>query len=144
MKIIKIIGHPVLVMSLYLLILISGESFGGFYLLYILMGLPFGALHAVTALIGLCLVFFGYKVYRTKPSLLKPLLYILGISTMMIALVLFFERSNGYNDATFYQTIPLVSLMLYSLSALCFIINAFILVVKFFRHRKGAIQALSL
>lgn len=144
MKIINIIGHPVLVMSLYLLILISGESFGGFYLLYILMGLPFGAIHAVTALIGLCLVFIGYKIYRKKPSLLKPFLYILGISTMIIALVLFFERSNGYNDATFYQTIPLITFILYSLSALCFIINAFLLVARFFRHKKGIIQAFSL
>lgn len=135
MKIINIIGHPVLVMSMFLLIMISGEHFGGFYLIYILMGLAGGAPHAIIALAGLSLVFIGYKVYRAKPHLIKPILYILGIAVMILALVLFFEGSNGYNDGTFYQTVPIITLLLFGLASLCFMIHSFWLAAKIIKSK---------
>src|SRR5687768_697513 len=125
MKIISIIGHPVLVMSLFLLIMISGEHFGGFYLLYLIMGLYGGASHSILAISGLAILFTGYKIYRSKPKTLKPLLYLLGISIMVWSLITFFDNSQGYNHGTFYQTVPFITLLLFGLSAFFCLINSF-------------------
>lgn len=135
MKIIKIIGHPVLVMSMFLLVIISGQHFGGFYLLYILMGLPNGAPHALIALTGLITLFIGYKIYRSKPHVFKPILYVIGVLIMSYALLTFFENSQGYNNATFYQTVPLISLIIYGTCSLCCLIYAFWLIAKIYRSK---------
>lgn len=124
MKVINFIGHPVLVMSIYLLIMISGEHFGGFYLLYILMGLPNGASHALLATCGLAILLISYKIYRTKPHILKPVSTMLGLSVMVLALITFFENSQGYNDDTFYQTFPLITMFLFALCVFCCIVQS--------------------
>ncbi len=62
MKALKIIGHPVLLISLYLLLIIEGDQFGGFYLLYLVMAIPHGVPYAIVALIAFLCVFTGYKV----------------------------------------------------------------------------------
>lgn len=141
MKIINIIGHPVLVMCMFLLIIISGEHFGGFYLLYILMGLSGGAPHAILALVGLLFVFIGYKVYRSKPNIIKPFLYVIGISNMILALITFFDKSQGYNDGTFVQTVPLITLILFSLCTFFCIIHTFWLAAKILKTKDLKIDA---
>lgn len=113
MKLIKIVGHPVLVMCFFLLLLISGEGFGGFYLIYLLIGLPHGVPHALLALAGLGAMFTGYKIYRKQSHVIKPLLYLLGSGLMVSALVAFFTASKGYNDPTFHQAVPLVTFILF-------------------------------
>lgn len=119
MKIIKIIGHPVLVMSLFLLLLISGEAFGGFYVIYVLLGLSHGVPHALLATGGLGCMLTGYKIYRRQIHPIKPALYVIGNALMILALVTFFSASKGYNDPTFHQTIPLTSFILFGLCMLC-------------------------
>ena len=143
MKLLKIIGHPVFVMCVFLLILISGESLGGFYLLYILLGILHGAPHALLAVIGLCMLFIGYKFWSTKSAIIKPCLYILGIAVMVLALVVFFERSKGYNDGTFSQTIPIISLVVFSLCAFCCLINSFIMLTRGLKNKQDRISILS-
>lgn len=118
MTLVKIIGHPISVMSVFLLILISGEQFGGFYLLYLLMGLPHGAPHAIIALSGLLAMFIGYKVHYQKVRAFKPLMYILSCLLMTAALFTFFSSSNGYNDSTFSQAIPLITLAIWVICVL--------------------------
>lgn len=135
MKIIKTIGHPVLVMSMFLLILISGEHLGGVYLFYILLGLPYGAPHSIIALTGLATIFIGYKIYRSKPNILKHVLYVVGIAVMILALITFFERSRGYNDSTFSQTASLISLGLFSLCAFCCIIQSVWMAAKIYKNK---------
>lgn len=130
MKLIKIVGHPAAVMSMFLLLLISGEHFGGFYLLYLLMGLPFGALHFIIALVGLTAVFLGYIIYRKQLHIVKPLLYITGKILLIQALFVFFKYSDGYNDSTFHQFIPLISFVLFGCCVLCNLIVAFLLLIK--------------
>lgn len=130
MKLIKIIGHPVLVMSMFLLLIISGESFGGFYLIFLLLGLPHGVPHALIAIGGLATMLAGYKVYRKEFNPIKPLLYILGNTLMIFALVTFFQDSKGYNDGTFHQGVPLVSFILFGLCVLFNLVVSFTLFGK--------------
>ena len=127
MKILKIAGHPVLVMSVFLLLLISGESFGGFYVLYILLGLPHGVPDALLAVGGLAVMLLGYKIYRKQFSPIKPLLYLAGNALMIYSLFVFFRMSKGYNDATFHQTVPFISFVLYGLCVLCNLFYSIIL-----------------
>lgn len=134
MKIIQIIGHPVCVMCLYLLLLISGQSFGGFYILYIFMGLPNGTPDALVSTLGLGLMFLGYKVYRKRFHPIKPLLYIIGNVVMILGLVLFFQVTKGYNDATFQQAVPLMTFVLYGICVLC---NIFLSILLFVQKEKS-------
>jgi xanthosine utilization system XapX-like protein len=124
MKVINIIGHPIAVMCTYLLLLISGQSFGGFYVLYILLGLPHGSPDAIISASGLGIMLLGYKVYRNVFNPIKPLLYFVGIVVMIFGLVFFFQSSKGYNNQTFHQTVPLISFTLFGLCALCNVLHS--------------------
>lgn len=130
MKLIKIIGHPVLVMSMFLLLLISGESFGGFYFIFLLLGLPHGVPHAILAFAGLIAMFIGYKIYRKHFNPIKPLLYLIGNALMIFALVTFFEDSKGYTYSTFHQAVPLISFSLFGLCVLCNLLTSLMLFVN--------------
>ena len=128
MKALKIIGHPVLLISLYLLLIIEGDQFGGFYLLYLVMAIPHGVPYAIVALIGLLCVFTGYKVYRTKTHFIKPTLYLLGFIIMLFSLVLFFGKGNKWS--TFELTVPLLTFIIFGVCSLCFLVNAFYLFIE--------------
>lgn len=142
MKIIKVIGHPVLVMSLFLLLLISGESFGGFYVIYLLLGLPHGVPDAIVGIAGLGAMLAGYKVYRSRYHPLKPLLYIAANGIMIWSLVLFFQSSKGYNDPTFHQTVPILSFCLFGLCVLCnLVLSVIILLGKGFDRNGKHLKA---
>lgn len=124
MKVINIIGHPVTIICTYLLLLISGQSFGGFYVLYILLGLPHGSPDAIISTAGVAVMLLGYKVYRNVFNPLKPALYFAGIAVMILGLVFFFQASKGYNDQTFQQTVPLISFVLFGLCVLCNMVHS--------------------
>lgn len=117
MKAFKILGHPVFVCTVFLLILISGKSIGGFYLMYILLGLPHLAVHAIISTIGLLAMVIGYNLKPIHTNF-KSLLYIVADVLMVIGLVTFFSLSRGYNDNSFEQTVPLISLIIFGLSLL--------------------------
>lgn len=127
MKIINILTHPVLVISLFCLVLISGESFGGFYLLYILMALPHGGIHAVLALAGMVFILFSFAKYKRQSKFfIDPLLNILGVFSLYLSLFLFFKNSWSYNDQTFEQTVPIITYILFGISSLGFLVNSMI------------------
>ena len=119
MRAVRILGHPVAVISFFLLVLISGQHFGGFYLLYILMGLPFGASHAIIAMVSLSLMVFSYKVKSDRSPVLKSMLSFVGSMCMVLALYVFFQGSKGYNDSTFQQVVPLASFFFFAVGILC-------------------------
>lgn len=125
MKLINIVTHPVLVIISFCIILISGEHFGGLYLLYILMAIPHGGIHAVLALVGSGLVLFSYARYNRRSTAFTELvLNIVGIFTLYGSLWLFFYNSWNYNEGTFRQTMPLVSLALFGIVSLTSMLNS--------------------
>jgi hypothetical protein len=143
MKLIKIIGHPVTVMVVYLLLLVSGESFGGFYALYILLGLSHGVVDSVVSMLGLLIMLLGYKTYRQRFHPVKPGLYLLADAVLIFGLVLFFRTTKGYNDATFEQTVPLTTFVLFGICVLCNILLSVLLLTqngKSSRHSMHSVQ----
>ncbi len=125
MKAIKIITHPYTLIISFLLIMISGEHLGGFYLLYLLLALPVGAIHSLLALAGISVLLFNYHKYgRRKTHLIVPVLNIIGLLLLFCSIYAFFYNDKEhYNYGTFYQTVPLLTLIITGLIALCFLAN---------------------
>lgn len=141
MKWIKYIGHPVLAMSVYLLLLIEGAHFGGFFLLYLLMSLSVGSLYAIIAFVGLLLLFIGYKVYRKNLHPIKPILYVSGLVFMITALFIFFEKKERLE--TFELAIPTLTFIIFGIVSICFLINTFLLLRESIHHRDENMNAIA-
>lgn len=123
MKILKIIGHPIFIVSSFLLILISGEAFGGPYILYVFLGLPHGAGYALFAAGGIVCLSVSLKHFAGK-KYLSLLLQLAGIVLLLLSINSFFSNERlRYNDATFVQTVPVLSLVLFGVSVLCLILS---------------------
>jgi hypothetical protein len=125
MKTIHLLSHPVTILLSFMLILVSGEQMGGFYLLYLLMALPHGGIHALLAVAGTLMLLLSYSKYqRQHKYLIEPVLNILGTGCLFFSLYLFFIRSHGYNNATFEQTMPLLTLGLFAVLSILFLADS--------------------
>lgn len=122
MKAIKIITHPVLLIISFLFILISGKSFGGFYMLYLLLALPHGGAHSLVAVAGILLLVFGLvRFKRENKYIIEAIINIIGAACLVISLFVFFNRDkSGYNEGTFEQFAPQMTLLLFGLIVLSF------------------------
>ena len=125
MKAIKIITHPLSLIISFLLILISGEHLGAFYLLYILLALPHGGIHSLLAVAGIAIILFcNYKYKMDFKYLIEPLLNILGATLLILSISLFFYNDKDhYNYSTFYQILPMISLVVFALLITGFLIK---------------------
>ena len=125
MKALKYLTHPTVLIISFLLILISGEQFGGFYLLYILLALPHGGIHGILATLGLIiLIYSNYKYKRQFSFLIEPILNITGAILLILSLALFFNNDiEHYNYGTFFQIIPIITLALFGLLSVGFLVN---------------------
>ena len=126
MKAIKIAGHPVVVITVFLLALISGEGFGGPYILYLILGLPHGVGYSLAGILGLICLFLSFKIYRReKKHWIKACIALAGLSFLILSMYMFFTNDKmRYNYNTFNQTVPVITLLLLALCIACnFIIN---------------------
>ena len=125
MKTIKIITHPLSLIISFLLILVSGEHVGAFYLLYILLALPHGSIHSLLAVVGIAILLFSnYKYKMDFKYLIEPLLNILGTTLLFLSVFLFFYNDKDhYNSSTFYQILPMISLVVFALLITSFLIK---------------------
>lgn len=129
MNIIKWIGHPVVMIVVYLLLIIEGDNFGGFYSIYLLLSLPHAVPYAISAVLGIVGVVIAFNIHSKKYELLKSVLYLLGFGLMIFSLVLFFE--TGYNWTTFRLGVPVASFILFGICGLCFLVRT----LKYFWNR---------
>lgn len=126
MKPFRVLSHPYTLIICFLLIIISGENWGGFYLLYILMALPFGALHALLAIAGIASLVIGYHGFQKKLSVMK-ILNLVGVMFLLASLFYFFwTDKHHYNYGTFQETVPLLTLIITAIIAVCFLIGTFL------------------
>ena len=125
MKVMKFITHPYLMIFVFCCILVSGEHWGGFYLVYLLLALPHGGIHSIFAVLGVGMLLFSFHKYmRTKTFLIESVLNILGNLLLVFSLVLFFHNDReGYNAGTFEQAVPIITLILFSLISICFLVD---------------------
>jgi len=123
MKVIKILGHPVMFLSLSMLLIIEGEHFGGFYLLYLLFGLTYGAAFSLLFVSGALTltIYLNIKKWKTLP--LKFLTKLVGFVLVLASIYIFFASSTIDQHTTFTDTIPVLSFCFFGISCLCFIAN---------------------
>ena len=130
MKAIKIVGHPILVVSLFLLVIIEGVHFGGFYVLYLLFGLTYAAPFALTAVGGIALMVLTLNLSIQKRPVLKPILYVVGWLMLLLSYAMFFNDGKNNHRETFETTVPIISFLLFGISSLCFLINMLQMIVN--------------
>jgi hypothetical protein len=128
MKVIKWIGHPVVLICVYLLFITEGENFGGFYMLYLMLSLPHGVPYAVLAALGIASVVFGFNLNKKYPFWIKPLFYLVGLILMVSSLINFF--ATGDQSGTFEDAVPLTTFIIVCVCLLCFFITALSLFQK--------------
>ena len=131
MRALRILTHPYLLMASFLLILISGKHLGGFYALYLLLALPHGGLHALAALAGIALLVYATIRRKREAQAVVALMNGTGVLLLVLSLIIFFGRDReGYNDATFQQTVPQLTLLLFALLACTFFIRNLLLLMR--------------
>lgn len=124
MKLFKIISHPYTLIICFLLIMISGENFGGFYAMYILMALPFGGVHALLAVAGILLLVINRSLNKNKVA--YQACNILGLVFLIASLFYFFAADRQhYNWATFQQLVPVMSLIITAIVSFFFLVGNF-------------------
>ena len=125
MKFFKIISHPFALIMSFLFILISGQHFGGFYILYLLLALPHGGIYAIVAAIGIIvLVATYYKFRRRFLYRIEPIFNFLGMLMLLLSLFIFFyDDKTGKHSQTLMEFLPLLSLTLFMIFAICFFIS---------------------
>jgi len=121
MKVQKILGHRLVLITIFSLLLIEGEHFGGFYLLYLLLALPHGGAYSIIAFAGIIFVLAGNNINAKNYNLI---LSGGGLLLMLLSLFIFFNRGDN-KEATFHQSVPIISFCLFGICALFFIISSF-------------------
>jgi amino acid transporter len=117
MKIIKWIGHPVILVVLYLLLIIEGDEFGGFYMLYLFLSLPHLVPYSIIAAAGLSFIIIAFNSKRSEKRIFA--FYLFGYLLMLLSLIIFFSKGNKWK--TFELDIPLLSFIVFGISSLCFL-----------------------
>jgi hypothetical protein len=128
MKAIKWIGHPVLLVIIYLLLIIEGDQFGGFFMLYLLLALPHFVPYALAAALGIACIVLGFNLRKGNYHSLKPMLFLSGYCLMILSLLVFFSKGNKWE--TFELAIPILTFVIFGISSLCFLINTTLLFSK--------------
>jgi len=121
----NIITHPYIVIISFFIIMISGQHLGGFYLLYLLLALPHGGVHSLLALFGIVLLLISYNKYkRKKIYLIESIINMVAIILLILSLFSFFYNDKEhYNFGTFYQIVPQITLVIFSIVALTFLLD---------------------
>ncbi len=134
MKVIKFITHPYIIIISFFGILISGEHLAGFYLLYLLLALPHGSSHSLLALFGVILMLISYyKFKQNKTYVVASIINTTGIMLLILSLFLFFYNDKEhYNIATFYETVPQITLFIFVSLSTVFLLDSLIYLFKNF------------
>ncbi len=121
----NIITHPYIVIISFFIIMISGQHLGGFYLLYLLLALPHGGMHSLLALFGIVLLLISYNKYkRKKIYLIESIINIVAVVLLILSFFSFFYNDKEhYNFGTFYQIVPQITLVVFSIIALTFLLD---------------------
>ena len=125
MKLIRIIGHPVILIIAYLLLVIEGDYFGGFFALYLVLSLPHGEPYAIIAALGIASVVIGFNLKGSRRRILRPILYLLGYFIMVLALIVFFVRGTSWE--TFNGGVPTFTFIIFGVLSIFYLISTFFL-----------------
>jgi len=121
----NIITHPYIVVLSFFIIMISGQHLGGFYFLYLLLALPHGGIHSLFALFGIVLLLISYLKYkRKKIYLIESIVNVVAVILLILSLFSFFYNDKEhYNFGTFYEIVPQITLVIFLIVALTFLLD---------------------
>jgi len=133
----KLITHPLTVIATFLIIIISGQQFGGFYLLYLILGLPHAAIHSITGVCGIALLLFNILQSKLwNRNQISALINLGGIVLLWLSLFLFFNNDkSNYNIATFYQLLPQILLLLFLIISIYFFVDNILILLKHSKNK---------
>lgn len=118
MKLLKIIGHPITVTILFLIILISGRSIGGFYLFYLMIAVSNGLIHGILALIAVSLFLIAHLPLKNN-AVARSILDSAAVLCLLLSLYFFFHNdSEGYNSGSFSTGAFWITFSLFALAAI--------------------------
>lgn len=122
MKTLRTVLHPWVIISLYFIILITGESIGGVYLFYLLLALPHGLVHSILGFAGVVFILVGY--YKVNNNIIfRKFVLILGVACMCLSLYYFFHNdTQNYNYGSFNTPAFWITFLLFVVSALVFVV----------------------
>ena len=101
---------------IYFLIIISGESIGGPLLIYFIFGLLIPTTSSLCMFVGIILYLFS--IYNFRSPTIKIFIPI-GTALLYAGYIIFFlTDKKHYNYGSFYQSIPLGSLLLFIAASL--------------------------
>ena len=124
MKWFRILSHPYTLIICFLLIMISGESFGGFYAMYILMALPFGGMHALLAVAGILVLIINHSLNTNRTG--YRLASVSGLFLLIASLLYFFSADKQhYNWGSFEQVVPVITMILTAVISIFFLVGNF-------------------
>lgn len=137
----KFITHPLVVIISFLIIIISGQQFGGFYLLYLILGLPHAAIHSVLGILGVVLLLFNLlQSKQWNRNQTGGLINITGVLLLWLSLFLFFYKDkSNYNISTFYELFPEILMLMFVMISVYFVVDNILLLLrnpknKFYNH----------
>ena len=128
MKLVRLFGHPIVLIIIYLLLIIEGDNFGGFFVLYLILSLPHGALYAVLAALGIASLIVAFNFKNNFRNWITAILYLFGYILMIVSLLVFFAKGNKWESFTL--GIPLMSFILFGLTSLFFLFNSITIILR--------------
>ena len=122
MRLFKTFLSPLFVILSFLLIVISGEQTGGFYFSYLWRAIPHGNSYALLAIFGIVILLLTALGPVSSKTLLTPILNQSGALLLLMSIYIFFAGdSTGYNTSTFFQVVPLITIIIFLLLVIWFI-----------------------
>ena len=128
----KFLGNPIVVVISFLVILISGEQFGGFYLMYLFIGLSHGAVYSIAGIVGIALLLLNIlqskNANRSGP---KALINVAGTLSLWLSLFLFFYNDKSdYNISTFQELVPQLLMLIFIVTSIFFFFSNLLLLLR--------------
>jgi len=136
MKFLKIITHPILLVTSFSFVVISGDKFSWFYIIIVLLSLIQLKIHAIAAIFGLILLFAGLGARLSNR--VKNIFFISGATLLMLSLLIFFESGKSYNEwNTFSDRTSQISMGVFIIFWIIFFIKHLVGLAKDLNKKKN-------
>ena len=96
--------------------------------MYIIMALPHGGIHALLGVAGIFILLVSYYYFKRRNKyVIERVLNLTGVLSLVLSLYFFFFNDRqGYNSGTFEQLVPQITLSLFGILTVGFIVSNFL------------------
>ena len=92
------------------------------------MALPHGGIHALLGVAGIFILLVSYHYFKRRNKyVIERVLNLTGVLSLLLSLFFFFFNDRqGYNSGTFEQLVPQITLILFGMLTVGFIVSNFL------------------